>query len=91
MEEAYQPFTTAESCHFWPVHHPVTVLKKVDCLLDKPTPNELKHPSDACNRSQCHISIGNAVLSDHTFTNFLNQKLNFEAGNLSNPGVSSER
>ena len=91
MEKAYEPFTTTERCQFWPVHHPVTVLKKVDCLLYKPTPNELKHPSNACSRSQCRIFVGNAVLSDHTNASFLNQKLSFEARSLSNSRVSSER
>ncbi|KAK2520295.1 Fam49b [Columba guinea] len=29
MEEAYEAFATTESCQFWPVHHSVTVLKKI--------------------------------------------------------------
>lgn len=91
MEEADEPSTTAEGCQCWPVRHPVTVLKKADCLLCKPPPRELKTPSVSCHGARCHISIGNAVLSDHTSTNFLYQELSFEAENLSNPRVGSER
>lgn len=59
MEEAYEAFATTESCQFWPVHHSVTVLKKVECL-HKP-PNELEEPWDVCSLSQRHVSIRNAV------------------------------